>query len=296
MPALIPTPRPPHYTAAYTLPLTRDSAISAVQTGTALSGADLSGADLSGACLARADLRGADLTEADLRGADLTDADLRGADLTGADLTGADLQGADLQGADLTDAALTGADLRDAYLAGSYLHYANLCRADLRGADLTDADVVKCVLQGTDLRDADLTRTNLAGTSIADVNLEGATGIVPADEENATWLAVCRVINDNPHHFLMCDWHTSSTWVEDEGSVTPESADDALARATSCGTTHCIAGWAQALSLDPAVRAMRTPVAGSSLLPRHAHLFHLSDEEAWGAIKATLNEQETTCP
>ncbi len=40
-----------------------------------------------------------------------------------------------------------------------------------------------------------------------------------------------------------------------------------------CGTTHCLAGGAQALSRDPKIRAMDPYCAGSKLLPNASYLF-----------------------
>ena len=40
-----------------------------------------------------------------------------------------------------------------------------------------------------------------------------------------------------------------------------------------CGTTHCLAGWAQALSIAPEIRQMDALHAGRELLPNASHLF-----------------------
>lgn len=66
-------------------------------------------------------------------------------------------------------------------------------------------------------------------------------------------------------------------WHGDGLSHEPEMGD--------CGTTHCLAGLAQALSTDPEVRKLRPAVAASRLLPRHAKLFHRTELEVLEVLK-----------
>lgn len=150
-------------------------------------------------------------------------------------------------------------DGRPANLAWANLEGACLVRANLEWANLEGAN-----LDGANLDGASLTGANLAGAYLEGANLDGATGIATAEEEAATWRAVCAAVVAAPGRLDMYAWH---------GPAWDPSAVGA------CGTTHCLAGWAQALSADPVVRAMEAGVAGSRLLPRHAHLFYTDTDD-----------------
>jgi hypothetical protein len=167
-----------------------------------------------------ANLGGADLGGADLRDADLRDADLRGADLCGADLGDADLRDADLRDADLRGADLRGANLRDADLRGANLGGANLGGADLRGANLGGAN-----LGGADLGGANLGGANLGGADLGG-SLRSLLALPDLDKQ------MLAVIEAEPESLDMSSWHS-----------------------TSCGTTHCRAGWATVL-VGPAAQAL----------------------------------------
>ena len=65
----------------------------------------------------------------------------------------------------------------------------------------------------------------------------------------------------------MGDWH---------GDETKWDAN----QAGTCGTTHCLAGWAQALSTDPEIRRLDPEIAGRRLIPRTAHLFFSTNDRA----------------
>jgi hypothetical protein len=56
----------------------------------------------------------------------------------------------------------------------------------------------------------------------------------------------------------------------------------------TCGTTHCLAGWAQALCTEPILRRMDPPQVGAMLMPRHAHLFHATNETVMELVRAEL--------
>ena len=131
---------------------------------------------------------------------------------------------------------------------------ANLADAYLARANLTGAD-----LAGANLAGADLTGANLAGAFLA-----GAIGIATADEEAATWASVRTQVLLTPERLQMNDWH--------------------------CGTSHCVAGWAQELSTDPEIKAMAPWLAGSRLLPRHAYLFGASDDTVLALMRAEVSE------
>jgi hypothetical protein len=209
--------------------------------------ADLTGADLTDAVLRGADLTGADLTDAVLRGAVLRDAVLTDAVLTDADLRGAVLTGADLRGADLTDADLTGADLTGAVLAG-----ADLTGADLRGADLTGAVLTDAVLRGAVLAGAD-------GKSLPRATPEQAI-------ENLD--KVREIILDDKERLEMGHWHGNSEWLE-----------KTCAEETLCGTTHCLAGWLQVCTTEPALKSIDAELAGILAAPVASKMFFKGAEE-----------------
>ena len=202
-----------------------------------------------------------------LRGAYLRGAYLRGADLRGADLRDADLRDADLRDADLRDAYLSDADLRGAYLRGAYLRDADLRDADLRGAYLRDAD----------LRDADLRGANLSG---ADGNqLPRATPQQAIENLDK----VREIVLDDRARLNMGHWHGSDDWKE-----------RTCAEETLCGTTHCIAGWLQVCTTEPALKNIETSLAGTLAAPVAAKMFYRSDEEAlkWLESRAYVAETE----
>ena len=67
----------------------------------------------------------------------------------------------------------------------------------------------------------------------------------------------------------MNSWH-SNNW---EFETIPDVPGE-------CGTTHCLAGWAQALSKDIAVRQLPASVAGIVLIPTASHMFYETNENA----------------
>jgi hypothetical protein len=184
------------------------------------------------------------------------DAVLRGADLSDADLRGADLTGADLSDADLSDAVLTHALLRGADLRGAVLTGADLSGAVLRGAVLTGAD-----LSGAFLTDAVLTGAYLSGT-----DLRGAVGL-PIAADAADRLKAVAAAALQPNALKMSDWHT-------------------------CGTMHCIAGWAIDLAGEPGrlmESIMGPELAGLLLLGTEAHQhFHDTNEKALEYLRGVV--------
>ena len=103
--------------------------------------------------------------------------------------------------------------------------------------------------------------------------LSRAGGIATKAEEAATWAAVREAVCADRASLYMAGWH-GDDWLPD-------------AAPGGCGTTHCLAGWAQALSPDPEIRRLDPAVAGSRLLPRHAYLFFASDADALAALGLT---------
>ena len=186
-----------------------------------------------------------------------------------ANLIGADLRSACLRSANLSNANLLYADLR-----GACLRWANLSSADLNGANLSDADLRGVNLSGANLRDANLRDANLSNANLRDADLRGANlystqlglkegcwnpttsmGVSEADPELLNKVARAAL---GPGALDMSTWHT-------------------------CETTHCLAGWAVALS-GPAGKALEavtsTSVAGAILCPSIAHLFYADDATA----------------
>ena len=126
---------------------------------------------------------------------------------------------------------------------------ANLEGANLRSANLRSANLVGANLEGANLRSA-----NLEGA-----NLDRASGIPIADPSLPR--RVAEVVLANPKALDMSCWHGSST---------------------ECGTTHCLAGWAVALTpgADMLEQRIGTATAGQLLMPSAAHLFYGADWEA----------------
>ena len=187
---------------------------------------------------------------------------LRGADLRGADLSDADLSDAVLRGADLSDADLSGADLSGADLSDAFLRGADLSDADLSGADLRDA-----VLRGADLSDADGNQLPRATPAQAIENLDKVRAIVM----------------DNRDRLNMGHWHGDNGWKE-----------RTCAEETLCGTTHCMAGWLQVCSTEPALKEVDAYLAGVLAAPVAAKMFYRGDAEAlaWLESRAYVAETE----
>ena len=80
------------------------------------------------------------------------------------------------------------------------------------------------------------------------------------------------IVTTKPKRLDMSGWH-SAGWTPEH---TPEEEH-------KCGSVHCIAGWLQALSPDPAVREMDAQAAGCKLAPVAAAsgIFFVNDEMAF---------------
>ncbi|MDM0041840.1 pentapeptide repeat-containing protein [Variovorax sp. J22R193] len=187
----------------------------------------------------------------------LSGAYLRGAYLRGADLSGADLSGADLSGADLRGADLRGADLRGADLSG-----ADLSGADLRGADLRGAD-----LSGAYLRGADGNQLPRATPEQAIENLDKVRAIVLDDQSRLN----------------MGHWHGNDEW-----------RNRSCAEEAVCGTTHCMAGWLQVCTTEPALKNLEPQLAGILAAPIASKMFFRDDATAlkWLTDRAYVAESE----
>jgi len=115
-----------------------------------------------------------DLSEALLEGTDLRRANLSGANLVAANLVHAYLSEADLSGADLSAVDCHSTSFTRANLSRANLIGAVLTGGDLYGATLVEANLYRAIFIRTDLRNANLSRCNVYGTSVWDVQLEGA--------------------------------------------------------------------------------------------------------------------------
>ena len=133
---------------------------------------------------------------------------------------------------------------------------ANLTRADLRGAYLTRANLTGAYLRGAYLTDAEWEAT---------------------PEEIERLDAVREIVLAKPERLRMDTWH-SDEWTPDH---TPEEE-------RTCGSAHCIAGWLQALSPDPAIRVMEAEAAGRKLAPVAAGLFYADDDTVLGWFKERM--------
>jgi hypothetical protein len=164
-----------------------------------------------------------------------------------------------------------GAVLRDAFLRGAFLRGADLRGADLRDAVLRGADLRGAFLRGADLRDADLRDSDLRGAVLRGAFLRGAdlrdaVGL-PIAADAADRLKAVAAAALQPDALQMSNWHT-------------------------CGTTHCIAGWAIHLAGEPGrlMESMMGPeLAGLLLLGTEAHQhFYDRNEKALEYLRGVV--------
>jgi hypothetical protein len=161
---------------------------------------------------------------------------------------------------------LTGAVLHTVH--ANTLCEANLSEAKLLWADLRAANLCRANLSGADLRNADLSRANLSRADLRGANLHGAT--LPHSPEQGLLRKVAQAALI-PNALDMTAWHT-------------------------CDTTHCIAGWACALTTDKSLEWAHGPqIAGLLLLGAEAHShFFDTNEDATAYLQSVLDEQTTT--
>ena len=164
-------------------------------------------------------------------------------------------------------AVLRGADLSGADLRGAVLRGADLSDADLRGADLSDADLRGAVLRDAVLSGADGKPLPRATPAQAIENLDKVRAIVM----------------DNRERLNMRHWHGDDGWKE-----------RTCAEETLCGTTHCMAGWLQVCSPEPALKEVEAYLAGVLAAPVAAKMFYRGDAEAlqWLESRAYVAETE----
>ena len=156
-----------------------------------------------------------------------------------------------------TGAYLSGADLRSAYLSGADLRNADLRGADLGNAYLGNADLRGAYLSGADLSRADLRGAYLRNAVLRGAYLRGAIGLTIAEDAADRLRAVATAALASDDALKMDAWH-------------------------SCGTSHCIAGWAihQAGEVGRLLEeSMGDEVAGLMLLGTEAHSHFFDDDE-----------------
>ena len=154
--------------------------------------------------------------------------------------------------------------------------------ADLSDADLSDADLRDAVLRGAVLRDTDLSGAVLSGADLSDADGNQLPRATPAQAiENLD--KVRAIVMDNRDRLNMGHWHGDNGWKE-----------RTCAEETLCGTTHCMAGWLQVCSTEPALKEVDAYLAGVLAAPVAAKMFYRGDAEAlaWLESRAYVAETE----
>ncbi|SFG42883.1 Pentapeptide repeat-containing protein [Variovorax sp. NFACC27] len=153
------------------------------------------------------------------------------------------------------------------------LEKATEARADLRGADLSGADLRGADLRGADLSGADLCGADLRGAYLRDAYLRDADGnpLPRATPEQAieSLDKVRAIVLDDQERLNMGHWHGSDEWKN------RTCAEEAI-----CGTTHCLAGWLQVCTTEPALKNIDPQLAGTLAAPVAAKMFFRGNEEA----------------
>ena len=176
---------------------------------------------------------------------------------------------------DVPDGVASGLAMRHA------LEQATEAKTDLQDADLRGAD-----LRGANLRGANLQDANLRGANLQDANLQDADGkqLPSATPEQAieNLDKVREIILDNRERLNMGHWHGSNEW---KGRTCAEE--------TLCGTTHCMAGWLQVCTTEPALRNIEAQLAGILAAPVAAKMFFKDDETAFKWLESRAYVAET---
>ena len=159
------------------------------------------------------------------------------------------------------------ADLSDAYLSGADLSGADLSDAVLRGANLSGADLSGAVLRGAYLSDAYLSGADLSGAYLSDAD---GNPLPRATSEQAieNLDKVRAIILDDKARLEMGHWHQNSDWRE-----------RTCAEETLCGTTHCLAGWLQVCTTEPALKGIDAELAGILAAPVASKMFFRGQDE-----------------
>lgn len=148
----------------------------------------------------------------------------------------------------------------------------------LEGAVSAKADLSSANLSGANLIWADLSSANLRWADLRWADFRSAVGDFATVEESEAMLAqIAELVLAQPERLDMGKWH-GEQW---DSTHTPEEEH-------SCKTTHCMAGWAQALCPVPFIRRMDAQYAGLLLIPTAVHMFHASSEDALEFLKSKL--------
>src|SRR6185295_20368115 len=141
---------------------------------------------------------------------------------------------------------------------------------DLGGANLRSANLGDANLGGANLGDANLRDANLRSADLRDANLTGVRETMGIEYDPTLPARIIAQITQHPETHQQSTWHSS------------------------CGTRHCVAGWATTLSgslgkfLDT---AFGTPTAAELLLWREGCALpsfdaDASEEETIGRLRA----------
>jgi hypothetical protein len=115
-------------------------------------------------------------------------------------------------------------NLRGVDLTDTHFQRADFTKSDLRGVNFTNADLSEANFTGADLTGADLTGADLCFANLSEANLTDVKGVeFPYRSPNLLSTVASTVLAD-PQKLEMSNWHNS------------------------CGTAHCIAGWAVVLA------------------------------------------------
>jgi hypothetical protein len=138
------------------------------------------------------------------------------------------------------------------------------------------------VVDAANLCGANLSDANLCGAVLRDADGNPLPRATPAQAiENLD--KVRAIVMDNRDRLNMGHWHGDNGWKE-----------RTCAEETLCGTTHCMAGWLQVCSTEPALKEVDAYLAGVLAAPVAAKMFYRGDAEAlaWLESRAYVAETE----
>ena len=115
----------------------------------------------------------------------------------------------------------------------------------------------------------------LSGADLGDADLRGAKHVATREECIVRLDEIRTHVIDHGDKLRMDTWHDGAWTAECE----PQHA---------CQTAHCLAGWAQALCPDKAMRELDPVTAGVRLIPLAAPLFWSTDSR----VKQWLADRE----
>ena len=134
-------------------------------------------------------------------------------------------------------------------------------RAALEKATASDTDLSGADLSGAKLSYADLSGAKLSGAKLSEVRGE-KLNIATHEQAIENLDKVREIILDNNSLLSMGHWHGDKEWV-----------NRTCAEEVVCGTTHCLAGWLQVCSTEPALKQIDAQLAGILSAPVAAKMF-----------------------